>query len=170
MALFLEVGAQLHRPVQSGLHVPLTTNNQGKPYCNEIDAVLREVVHSQAQPQDEDTELLSEGDSLFQRDARKGAVDQGLTAKDYSPLRGMRKSITPNPVNQKMESEDVGQDSQRELGKVVLLSDSGFLKRLEKSEQGKAKDNSKDERFWNRLAEDSLGRKRVRRLLHIWLG
>ena len=82
----------------------------------------------------------------------------------------MRKSITPNPVNQKMESEDVGQDSQRELGKVVLLSDSGFLKRLEKSEQGKAKDNSKDERFWNRLAEDSLARKRVRRLLHIWLG
>ena len=122
LALSLQVMTQLHRPVYSVPHVPLTTNNQKKPHNIDIHAALLAVVQSRAQPQDEDSDSelageLDEGDLPDRKSAKKMMTADKKPTAEGSRLCEMGKSTSVKPANQKVKSEE---DGQRKSSKVKV--------------------------------------------------
>ena len=113
-----------------GSSCPLTTDNQSKPHNINIHAVLLAVVHSRAQPRDEDSDSelageLVEGDLPDKNSPRKKAADKKPTTES-SRLRVVGKSTSVKPVNQRMKSEE---DIQRKFSKAkvnILRTSSRF--------------------------------------------
>lgn len=155
------------------LHIPLTTGNQSKPHNINIHAVLLAVVHSRAQPQDENSDSepagdLVEGELTDKKSAKKKAADKKPTAEVSRLCEVGRSATSVKIANQRVKSEE---DSQRKSSnaKVNISRTSSRAGAKKKLDQNKAKDNPKYERDEERSAEDKPPR-RVRRIqVPIWL-
>lgn len=97
------------------LHIPLTTGNQSKPHNINIHAVLLAVVHSRAQPQDENSDSepagdLVEGELTDKKSAKKKVADKKPTAEVSRLCEVGRSATSVKIANQRVKSEE---DSQR---------------------------------------------------------
>ncbi|KAF8815496.1 hypothetical protein BYT27DRAFT_6680980 [Phlegmacium glaucopus] len=114
--------------------MPLTTHDQNTPNNINIGEVLREVVNSRTQPQDNDTGLSNEaddGDFPIRNGTKQNPIIQEPTAEG-SRMGEAEKSTAAKPANQKVKSKDFEDGDQREsLGKQKA--------------KNKAKDDSRDE-------------------------
>jgi hypothetical protein len=98
-------------------------DNQSKPHNINIHAVLLAVVHSRAQPQDEDSDSelagdVDEGDLPSKKCAKKKATVKKPTAEGSRLCDVGRSTSVKVATNQRVKSEE---DSQRRSSKAKVI-------------------------------------------------